>query len=157
MVPELTPAVEEGPYYKTGSPERANLRETGIPGTPLVVTGTVYDEAGRPVPGAWIDFWQADGTGLYDNEAYVLRGHQYADAAGHYRLETVRPYEYQVRAAHLHVKVRAKEGSPVFTTQLFFPGERLNPTDPLFEKGTVMEVTDSGDGQAAAFDFVIKT
>ena len=155
--PKLTPAVDEGPYYKVGSPERANLVEEGIPGTKLVVTGRVTDEKGTPVGGAWLDFWQADGTGSYDNEGYVLRGHQYADDEGRYRLETVRPYEYQVRAAHIHVKVSAGQGKPVFTTQLFFPDERLNPTDPLFEPGTVMNVAKMKDGETAAFDFVIPT
>ncbi len=157
MAHALTPAVDEGPYYKTGSPEQANLTEEGIPGTRLVVTGRVMDAAGRPVPHAWLDFWQADGTGSYDNEGFTLRGHQYADAEGRYRLETVRPYEYQVRAAHIHVKVSAGQGAPVFTTQLFFPDERLNPTDPLFEPGTVMNVAAMKDGQTAAFDFVIET
>ena len=152
-----TPAVDEGPYYKTGSPERADLVEDGIPGTRLVVTGRVTDENGNPVPGAWLDFWQADGKGIYDNEGFLLRGHQYADAEGRYRLETVRPYEYQVRAAHIHVKVSAGQGAPVFTTQLFFPDERLNPTDPLFEPGTVMNVAEMKDGQTATFDFVIAT
>jgi protocatechuate 3,4-dioxygenase beta subunit len=152
-----TPAVDEGPYYKTGSPERANLVEAGLPGTKLVVTGRVLDDQGRPIPGAWLDFWQADGKGAYDNAGFTLRGHQYADREGRYRLETVRPYEYQVRAAHIHVKVSAGQGAPVFTTQLFFPDERLNPTDPLFEPGTVMNVAAMKDGQTATFDFVIAT
>ena len=153
---DLTAAVEEGPYYKPGSPERRNIVETGTPGQKLVVEGRVLDRQGRPVPHAWLDFWQADGKGGYDNEGYKLRGHQYADKEGHYHLETVRPYQYQVRAAHVHVKVRAGEKSPILTSQLFFPGEKLNATDPLFEKLTVMEVKDTADGQKAKFDFVVE-
>lgn len=157
IVGKFTPAVEEGPYYKTGSPERANIAAPGTPGTPLILEGRVTDWEGKPVPRAWLDFWQADGNGRYDNDGFNLRGHQYADEEGRYRLETVRPHEYLMRAAHLHVKVRAREGSPVFTTQLFFPDEARNSTDPLFEPGTTVNVADSTDRQHARFDFVIET
>ncbi len=153
----LTPAVEEGPYYKTGSPERSSIAGPGTIGSLLILEGRVMDREGRPIPHAWLDFWQADGNGVYDNEGFNLRGHQYADAEGRYRLETVRPHEYLMRAAHLHVKVRTKEGSPVFTTQLFFPDEVRNSSDPLFEPGTMVNVAETADGQHARFDFVIET
>jgi protocatechuate 3,4-dioxygenase beta subunit len=154
---EPTPAVEEGPYYKAGSPERRNITSPDTPGKKLVVEGRVLDRRGRPVPGAWLDFWQADGDGHYDNEGYHLRGHQDADKAGRYHLETVRPHQYAFRAPHVHVKVRANEKSPVLTTQLFFPGEERNTTDPIFEKCTVMDIVDTAEGQQARFDFVVAT
>jgi len=153
---ELTASVEEGPYYKTGSPERIAIAEPGTRGTKLVLEGRVLDRDGSPIPHAWLDFWHADGHGVYDNKGFNLRGHQYADKNGRYRLETVRPHEYLFRAAHVHVKVRAKENSPVITTQLFFPGESKNATDPIFEKLTVMDVKDTADGQQATFDFVVE-
>ena len=121
----------------------------------LIVEGRVLDRNGKPLAHAWLDFWHADGRGRYDNKGYNLRGHQYADKNGRYRLETVRPNEYLFRAAHVHVKVRATEKSPVLTTQLFFPGVSKNTTDPIFEKLTVMDVTDTVDGQIAKFDFVV--
>jgi protocatechuate 3,4-dioxygenase beta subunit len=152
-----TPEVTEGPYYKPGSPERQKTIAAGTPGRKLVVEGRVLDKQGRPVPHAWLDFWQADGEGQYDNEGFNLRGHQYADAAGHYHLETVRPKQYLFRAAHIHVKVRASDKSPALTAQLFFPGEEQNDTDPIFEKRTVMDVIDVTDGQKATFDFVVET
>ena len=34
---ELTPSVEEGPYYKPGSPERSNITEPGTGGKKLVI------------------------------------------------------------------------------------------------------------------------
>jgi protocatechuate 3,4-dioxygenase beta subunit len=154
---QLTPAVEEGPYYKTGSPERTKIAGKGTPGTKLVVAGRVLDRNGQPVSHAWVDFWQANGRGRYDNEGYNLRGHQYTDKDGHYHLETVRPIEYASRSPHVHAKVRATEKSPVLTVQLYFPGEKRNATDPLFEKGTVMDVRDTPEGQRASFDFVVET
>jgi protocatechuate 3,4-dioxygenase beta subunit len=151
----LTPSVEEGPYYTPGSPERQRITDPGTSGSRLVVEGCVLERHGRPIAHACLDFWHADGHGKYDNEGYNLRGHQYTDKNGRYRLETVRPLEYMFRAAHIHVKVRATENSPVLTTQLFFPEEKKNATDPIFEPLTVMDVTDTKDGQKAAFDFVV--
>lgn len=153
----LTPSVEEGPYYTPGSPERTKISEKGTPGTKLVVEGRVLDRNGRPIPHAWLDFWQADGNGRYDNQGYILRGHQYTDKDGRYRLETVRPREYSFRSPHIHAKVRANEKAPVLTIQLYFPDEKRNATDPIFEKGTVMDAKDTPEGQKATFDFVVET
>jgi protocatechuate 3,4-dioxygenase beta subunit len=153
----LTAAVEEGPYYKTGSPERKSIADPGTRGSKIILEGRVLDKNGTPVSGAWLDFWHADGRGIYDNEGFNLRGHQYADKDGHYRLETVRPHEYLFRAPHVHVKVRANDRSRIITTQLFFPHEARNLTDPLFEKLTVVDVKDTTEGQSATFDFVVET
>ncbi len=153
----LTASVEEGPYYKTGSPERRNIAAPGTPGSRLIVEGRVTDRQGQSIAGAWLDFWHADGRGVYDNAGFNLRGHQYADKDGRYRLETVRPHEYLFRAAHVHVKVCAAPESPVLTTQLFFPGESRNAADPLFEKLTVMDVQDVRGGQKGTFNFVIES
>lgn len=146
---------EEGPYYKSGSEKRSCIVESGTVGKKLVMEGHVYDKEGMPVAGAWLDFWHADGNGEYDNEGFNLRGHQYADENGYYRLETVRPREYLFRAAHIHAKVRANENSPILTTQLFFPGEVKNSTDPIFHRATLMDVEDTAEGQKATFDFVV--
>jgi protocatechuate 3,4-dioxygenase beta subunit len=151
----LTPSVQEGPYYTPGSPERKVIAEKGTPGTKLVVEGRVLDSNGRPIPHAWLDFWHADGNGRYDNAGYNLRGHQYTDKDGRYHLETVRPREYSFRSPHIHVKVRAKENSPVLTVQLFFPDEKKNAADPIFEKLAVMDVKETPDRQRATFDFVV--
>jgi protocatechuate 3,4-dioxygenase beta subunit len=153
---ELTVAVEEGPYYKTGSPERKSIAEKGTPGKRLVLEGRVLDIHGRPVPHAWLDFWHANGNGEYDNAGYNLRGHQYSDENGRYRLETVRPREYTFRSPHVHAKVRANDNSPVITVQLFFPGEERNRTDPIFEEKTLMNVAEMKDGETATFDFVVE-
>jgi protocatechuate 3,4-dioxygenase beta subunit len=151
----LTASVEEGPYYIPGSPERRSIAGPGTPGSVLIVEGRVLESSGQPIAHACLDFWHADGHGEYDNEGYNLRGHQYTDKNGRYRLKTVRPLEYTFRAAHIHAKVRATEKSPVLTTQLFFPGEKQNATDPIFEPLTVMRIADTKGGQKAVFDFVV--
>jgi protocatechuate 3,4-dioxygenase beta subunit len=82
----------EGPYYKNGSPERMDLVEEGIVGEPVELSGYVFDKNCNPVPGAWLDFWQADGNGSYDNRGYKLRGHQFTDTDGKYLSRTYQPY-----------------------------------------------------------------
>ncbi|HYP40153.1 MAG TPA: hypothetical protein VEX13_07305 [Chloroflexia bacterium] len=150
----ITPSLTEGPYYKTGSPERTSLLEAGITGTKLVLTGYVYDKNCQPIANAWIDFWQTDGKGAYDNAGYKMRGHQYSDQSGRYMLETVVPGEYPGRTVHIHVKVKAPNG-PVITTQLFMPGVARNNNDGIYNQALLMKVQDTADGKAATFDFVL--
>jgi len=116
---EATIAVTEGPYFKANSPERASLMDAGVVGTPLTLTGQVVSTKGQPIAKALLDFWQADGRGSYDNTGYLLRGHQFTDAEGKYKLETVVPGLYPGRTRHIHVKVQAPNG-PILTTSALF-------------------------------------
>ncbi len=149
-----TPAQTAGPFYTPNSPERTSLLEPGVVGTPIVVSGQVFSRGCRPVAGALLDFWQADGNGRYNNTGYRLRGHQFADAEGRYTLETVVPGLYPGRTRHVHVRVQAPNG-PILTTQLYFPGEPRNATDGIFNPRLLMAVEDTDDGQRARFDFVL--
>lgn len=148
-----TAAQTEGPYYKAGAPERQALigREGG---SRLLLTGQVLGSDCRPVPGALLDFWQADEAGRYDNHGWTLRGWQRADGEGRYRLETVVPGFYPGRTRHLHVKVGRPDG-PRITTQLYFPDEPGNRRDGLFRPELLMRVADAQGGKQASFDFVL--
>jgi protocatechuate 3,4-dioxygenase beta subunit len=149
-----TPRQTEGPFFKPTSPRRESLLEPGLPGTRLVVEGRVLTTDCRPVPGALLDFWQADDRGAYDNAGYRLRGHQLADDQGRYRLETIVPGAYPGRTRHIHVKVQAP-GQPPLTTQLYFPGEPANARDGIFQGELVMRVERTPQGQRGTFDFVL--
>ena len=149
-----TPEQTDGPFFTPDSPERASLLEDGMPGTKLVLSGAVLSTACAPIAGAMLDFWQADDGGVYDNEGYTLRGHQFADENGRYRLETIVPGLYPGRTRHIHVKVQAPDG-PVLTTQLYFPGEPQNATDGIFREECLIAIEDVADGKDAAFDFVL--
>lgn len=151
----LTPAQTEGPYYRPNAPERASLLEPGVAGTPVVVTGRVLTTECQPVAGAWLDFWQADGRGAYDNRGFLLRGHQYTDLGGQYWLETVVPGEYPGRAPHIHVKVQTP-GGPVLTTQLYFPDAAGNARDGIFDPALLMSVQESSGTFFGRFDFVVR-
>ncbi len=151
---EPTPSVTEGPYFKSGSPERKSLIETGAVGDRLNLTGRVLTRSGKPVAGTLLDFWQADGNGRYDNVGYMLRGHQLTDDQGRYQLETVLPGNYGGRTRHIHVKVQAPDGD-VLTTQLFFPEEESNQRDSIFRPELLVSLNETERGKEARFDFVL--
>jgi len=81
----------EGPYFKPDSPLRASLLDPGIAGTKIVVTGMVLSTACQPIARSLIDVWHADDRGAYDTGGFRLRGHQFTDDQGRYRLETIVP------------------------------------------------------------------
>jgi protocatechuate 3,4-dioxygenase beta subunit len=118
----LTSPNQEGPYYSAGSPERSSLIEAGMPGTPILIFGRVFDQNCNPIPGARVDFWQADANGVYDNSGYTLRGHTFTDGNGYYEMESIAPGLYTGRPPHIHVKVFAPDGRELLTTQMYFPG-----------------------------------
>ena len=146
----VTPRQTEGPFFKPSSPERISLLEGSMaPG--LLVTGRVLGKDCKPVAGALLDFWHADERGEYDNSGFRFRGHQFSDAEGRYRLETIVPAEYPGRTRHIHVKVQAR-GGPVLTTQLYFPNEPGNAHDALFRQELVVRRTEKLG--LVGFDFV---
>jgi protocatechuate 3,4-dioxygenase beta subunit len=149
-----TVAQTEGPYFKAGSPAKTNLVVAGMAGTPLALTGHVLDAHCAPAAGAMLDFWQADGSGAYDNSGYRLRGHQSAGSDGAYHLDTIIPGLYPGRTEHIHVKV-GRPGTAPLTTQLYFPGVARNQQDGIFDPSLLVNLSDSGGGKLATFDFVL--
>jgi protocatechuate 3,4-dioxygenase beta subunit len=154
--PACRPTAEEteGPFFKPRSPQRTSLLEPGLRGTRLMLNGVVLSAACRPVAGALLDFWQADADGRYDNAGFHLRGHQYTDSAGRYRLETVVPGLYPGRTRHIHVKVQAP-GRSVLTTQLYFPHEARNALDPLFDRALLIRQGEEPWGRTGIFNFAL--
>jgi protocatechuate 3,4-dioxygenase beta subunit len=144
----VTPRQTEGPFFKPQSPETRTLVRPGS--ATLVVQGTVLGKDCKPVAGALLDFWHADEHGEYDNSGFRFRGHQFTDAEGRYRLETIVPAMYPGRTRHIHVKVQAR-GGPVLTTQLYFPNEPANARDGLFREALVVRPEKPG---LVSFDFV---
>jgi len=150
-----TPPQTAGPFYTPNSPQRSALREPGIAGLPLTITGYVLDTQCRPLPGVLLDFWHCDADGQYDNVGYRLRGHLFSDAQGRYVLETIQPGLYPGRTRHVHVRVQAPN-RPVLTTQLYFPGEPLNARDWLYHPACLMDIQRLTDGSLVGrFNFVL--
>ena len=106
----------------------------------------------RPLRGALVDLWHADGKGEYDNIGFRYRGHVITGADGGFRFGTIVPAPYAGRTRHYHVKVQAP-GSRLLTTQLYFPNE--GEPNGLFQRELLIRVADAGDGLAGRFDFVL--
>lgn len=160
--PEPTHACEEGPFYRLMSPSKPLLREAGMAGTVLDLSGRVLDRRGKPLANALLDFWHCDDAGLYDTRGFRLRGHQLTDAQGRYRLDTIVPGLYPGRTRHIHVKLQpAGDDVPQapsmlnLTTQVYFPGEDRNRQDELFDPSLVLALDRDGDRRIGRFDFVL--
>lgn len=154
--PETTPSAVLGPFYTPGPPETehgADLSQ-GLPGTPLWADITITDTAGRPVPGAVVDVWQANKDGFYDvqlpeQEGPVLRGRLRTDEQGRLTFWTIVPSEYPIpadgpvgqmlgavgrhpyRAPHVHFMISG-DGYRRLTTQLFVRGGSYLDSDSVF-------------------------
>src|SRR5688500_12164040 len=152
---DVTPAQTEGPYFTPNSPQRTSLLESGLRGTRLTVVGRVLTTTCQPVERALVDFWQCDDGGAYDNRGYRLRGHQFTDAQGAFRLETIVPGLYPGRTRHIHVKVQAPN-QRVLTTQLYFPGEPGNRRDGSYSQELELELREDANGKVGLFDFVLR-
>jgi protocatechuate 3,4-dioxygenase beta subunit len=150
----VTSRESEGPFFKPASPKRTELFEAGMPGRPMELVGFVLSRHCKPLSSALLDFWQADDNGAYDNSGFRLRGHQFSDVEGRYRLLSIVPGAYESRTRHVHVKVRAP-GGHLLTTQLYFPGEPRNTSDDLFRSELLMRMADRGGSLVARFDFVL--
>jgi protocatechuate 3,4-dioxygenase beta subunit len=151
---EATPQETAGPFFLPNSPLKADFRESGLTGIPCRVSGFVLDRRGKPISGALLDFWHADGDGQYDLQAFRCRGHQFSDASGHYELETVVPGLYPGRTRHYHVRLQAAH-SPSICTQLYFPGEARNASDSLFRPDLLLKIQETNTLHLGTFNFVL--
>jgi hypothetical protein len=152
----------EGPFWKPGSPFRAQLADAKTKGTYMAIGGQVFGGDCQPLGGATLDVWQADGTGEYDNTGWRLRGRLTTDKNGQWHVDSVIPGNYlngsRYRPRHVHFKLAAP-GHRELTTQLYFPGDRYNDGDPWFVPSLLLaEVGPSRDtpGFWGRFDFVLE-
>jgi protocatechuate 3,4-dioxygenase, beta subunit len=119
-------------------------------GERIIVTGRVLDGAGRPVPTALIESWQANAAGRYIHQRdqhpapldpnFTGAGRVLTDADGGYRFTTIKPGAYPWRnhrnawrPAHIHLSVFGRAFSERLVTQMYFPGDPLFAADPIFQ------------------------
>jgi protocatechuate 3,4-dioxygenase beta subunit len=125
-----TPAAVLGPFYRRLAPHRSVLYLPGDPGTPLHLSGTVYNVKGAKLPGARIEIWQTNGAGFYDTAGNRYRDTLHANIEGAYAVLTVIPGHYPGRVCqHVHYLVRAEDHKPL-VTQLFFATDEVFQGDP---------------------------
>jgi protocatechuate 3,4-dioxygenase beta subunit len=147
-------AETEGPYYRAGAPESANLVAGGMAGTRLTFTGYVVDTSCSPIADATVEIWQADASGTYDNGGYTLRGWVRTDAQGRFTILTIVPGEYPGRTEHIHVKV-TPPGGTTLTTQMYFPGTTRNDADGIYDPSLLLAITKAGDALVGTYTFVV--
>jgi protocatechuate 3,4-dioxygenase beta subunit len=152
---EPTIAETEGPFFKPRSPLRSDLREVGMAGRPVELSGYVLTHSCQPISGALVDLWHADDAGDYDNAGFRLRGHVFTDSEGRYLFRTIVPGLYPGRTRHYHVKVQAPGQRSLLTTQFYFPEEKQNRRDGLFRRELVMRTQQTDDRLLARFDVIL--
>ena len=118
-------------------------------GERIVVHGRVLDEDGRPVRGALVEVWQANASGRYQHKVdthdapldpnFTGAGRTLTDEHGHYWFKTVKPGAYPWgnhynawRPAHIHFSLFGAGILSRLVTQMYFPGDPLQPLDPIF-------------------------
>lgn len=113
----LTPTVTDGPYYVWGEVVRQNVKEELYCDGVDVHLEVQYIDINtcRPVPGALVDIWQANATGVYSGisvsgnyaakgwDSTYLRGIQQTDHEGVVNFDTIFPGHYDGRATHTHL------------------------------------------------------
>jgi len=145
-----TPFETLGPYFPVSASFPKTHDLTHPPGSHrqakgehLHIGGRVLNQAGQPVPGAKIEIWQANAAGRYNHPSdhsglpldpnFLGLAVLESDTEGRYAFRTIRPGPYPaergMRAPHIHFEVTGRFDRLV--TQLYFPGNPLNRTDPL--------------------------
>ena len=116
-----TRATGEGPEYRQIAPETVDLWRPGDPGQRLHMLGRVTSTDGRPIAGAELIIWQADGAGSYHEDRYRALIRTAED--GGYRFSTVLPGQYYgLKHIHMVVDHRAHHRLP---TRILFKGDPL--------------------------------
>lgn len=120
-----------------------NYAKTGSPiGQRIVVYGRVLGENGNGIPGALLEFWQANAGGRYRHkkETYLAEidpnfggcGRTITDENGFYMFRTIKPGAYpwpngvnDWRPAHIHFSIFGHAFAQRLITQMYFEGDPM--------------------------------
>jgi len=117
-------------------------------GPRIIVHGRVLDEQARPVPGALIEFWQANAAGRYRHKQddYLAPldpnfggcGRTLSGEDGRYAFRTIKPGPYpwpnrtnDWRPSHIHFSIFGSGFAQRLITQMYFEGDPLIPHCPI--------------------------
>lgn len=149
-----TPSQTAGPYVHIGlAPDRAGLgnqmpglgamEEASDQGTPITVTGQVFDGDGATVNDVLIEVWHADANGIYHVTpgARAGWGRVIPDfTTGRFTFGTIKPGPVKtspgvVMAPHLNLWLVARGINIGLQTRMYFPeDEELFVTDPVLKQ-----------------------
>ena len=170
-----------GPFFVKDAPEHASGADIsgGVPGDPMLVTGSVVDAGGRPLAGAIVDVWHSDDDGYYDVQhldsggALAMRGRLRTDQSGRFWFWSIKPAAYPVphdgpvgqmleaqgrhpwRPAHVHFMIGAPECEPL-VTHVFVAGDAYLDSDVVFgvKDSLIREFKQQPAGTAATGELV---
>jgi hydroxyquinol 1,2-dioxygenase len=154
--PGATEATVLGPFFAHGAKVYefdGDLREgCSVKGEDTLVIGRVLTTAGKPIPNATLDIWQAKADGIYDVQTggeFELRGRVKVNAKGEYAFKSYKPKFYSVpddgpvgellratgnhkmRPAHMHAVVSAP-GYQQVITHVFVDGDPYLDDDAVY-------------------------
>src|SRR5690606_9556304 len=173
-----TPRTIEGPLYVAGAPVEhgfARLDDgSDTNGQTLIMHGTVFDAAGKPLPGAQVEVWHCNTKGFYshfdptgEQKPFNMRRTIIADEQGRYRFQSIVPHGYGCppngptqellnllgrhgnRPAHIHFFISA-DGHRKLTTQINIDGDPLVNDDFAYatREGLVPPVIERTDEES---------
>lgn len=154
-------------------------------GPRIIVYGRVLDERGKGVPGALVEYWQANAGGRYRHrkEGYQAAldpnfggcGRSITDEDGNYFFRTIQPGPYpwpngpnDWRPAHIHFSIFGHGFAQRLITQMYFEGDPMiamcpivrTLNDPEAAKALTaaldMQATTPMDSRAYKFDIVLR-
>ncbi len=153
-----------GPFYREDAPEvpiGGSLARYAT-GPEMLFYGQVTDNAGAPVPGAFVQMWQTDAEGWYDlqarDAAIDMRGNVRCDADGRFHVRTLVPHGYSIpmdgpvgalvreqgrhgcRPAHIHFLIGAP-GHRELVTALYFGDDPHIDSDTVFGVSKPLVIT----------------
>lgn len=148
--PVPTPFTSIGPFYPVArlAEEDGDLTLIGdgkrAEGQVIEIVGRLRDGKGQPLGKSRIEIWQANAVGRYSHAGdanprpldpgFQGFGAVVTDATGNYRFVTIMPGAYpiggdNIRPPHIHFDIVGRNDRLI--TQMLFPGDPLNDTDPV--------------------------
>jgi protocatechuate 3,4-dioxygenase alpha subunit len=153
-----TPSQTAGPYVHIGcTPNFAGITgvyaedlgqrmiTSGARGTPIILTGIIYDGSGTPMRDAMVEAWQPDASGRFAGQdgadaAVTGFGRCACDATtGAYHFETVKPGAVSwpqggKQAAHITLWIVARGINLGLHTRAYFADDPALVTDPVLAR-----------------------
>ena len=137
MAEILTPSQTVGPFFHYGlkwEPGEDLFPDPKTPGKRIVLTGTITDGAGAPVPDAFLELWQPDGSGKFGGPvpgSCAGWGRVNTNNEGVYQARTVLPGALGGQAPHILVVLFARGLLKQAVTRVYFGGEAANAADAV--------------------------
>ena len=124
----VSPAVQYEPATQD-RPWKIRITSPGEPGIPMVVTGRLIDEAGKPLPDVRVFVYHTDANGLYQlpgQDSHRLKGTMWTNREGKFEFRTIHPGPYpgSKTGEHFHFEISGG-GLPDSFGGIEFHGDKL--------------------------------